>query len=79
MAKTFCIIRDTIDPYEWRLVTDEKYVWACVLDDFFSDAATPYLAELVADETVQSIECIITTRAHYDVLMAEAARGQAED
>jgi len=74
MSKTFHLVRDNIDPDQWRLVLDGKYVYASFHECFLTDAAMPHLVELAADNTVQSIECVITTKVHYDQLMAEAER-----
>lgn len=72
MGKTFQIVRDSIDSDSWRFVTAGNTVWTCVHCDFFSDGAAPPLDELVADNSIQAIECVVTTKAHFDQLMKEA-------
>lgn len=69
MTRTFNLVRDNIDPDEWRIVTDGKYVWGVLHSDFFSNGATPHLEEEAAENATESIECVIMTKTHYDVLM----------
>jgi hypothetical protein len=79
MTKTFQLIRDPLDSDQLRFVTNDRVVtvWGSIFCDFFHNGATPHLEELIANNET-TIECVITTKAHYDVLMAEADAQEAK-
>jgi hypothetical protein len=73
MTTTFQIVRDPTDADQWRFITDNNAVWGSLFCDFFHNGAMPELQERIATNAVQEIECVIMTKAHYDVLMDAAA------
>jgi hypothetical protein len=74
--RTFLLMRDPLDPDEWRLITGKKgnhTVWTLVYADFFFNGASHALGELIADNSRNAIECVMLTANEYEVLMDREA------
>jgi hypothetical protein len=71
-VRTFLLVRDPLDPDEWRIVTGKKgnyTVWTTVQGDFVFNGASYALGEMIADNDRQSIECVMLSANEYEVLM----------